>query len=81
MFQWLKNPQEQAPGVGMPNFFAPVEDKPGEYETPLTDIAGGDWKKQIELLRAFVIGLGTDEKAPGPIAEAPSKKKNKTKVR
>jgi mono/diheme cytochrome c family protein len=81
LFNWLKNPQEQAPGVGMPNFFAAVEDKPGEYETPLTDIANGDWRRQIELLRAFVINLGVDEgkSAPGPVAEAPKKKK--TRVR
>lgn len=67
IFDWLKNPQEQAPGVGMPNFFAAVEDKPGEYETPLPDLANGDWKRQIELLRAYIIQLGT-EGATGQVA-------------
>ncbi len=58
LFDWFKDPQVAAPGVGMPNFFSPVEDEPGVYETPLVDIAGGDWKRQIELLRAYVIELG-----------------------
>jgi mono/diheme cytochrome c family protein len=79
LFHWLKNPQEQAPGVGMPNFFAPIDDKPGEYETPLTDIAGGDWKRQIELLRALVYQFGDSQSAP--LAEAPAKKEKKTRVR
>lgn len=68
LFHWLKNPQEQAPGVGMPNFFSPIDDKPGEYETPLTDLANGDWKRQIELLRALVIELG--EPSPAAVAQA-----------
>ena len=58
LFDWLKDPQAQAPGVGMPGFFTPVDDKPGEYTTPLPEFAGGDWHRQIELLRAYVIRLG-----------------------
>lgn len=73
LFDWLKNPQEQAPGVGMPNFFAPIDDKPGEYETPLTDIANGDWKRQIELLRAYIIELGRDQ----PVKQAAANTEDK----
>jgi mono/diheme cytochrome c family protein len=58
IFDWLKDPQAMAPGVAMPGFFTPVDDKPGEYTTPLPEFANGDWKKQITLLRAFVIGAG-----------------------
>lgn len=77
LFDWFKNPQEQQPGVGMPNFFIPVDDEPGEYETPLTEIADGDWRKQIELLRAYVIGLDKDAAAKGESAKADTKKKKK----
>jgi cytochrome c2 len=62
LFEWLKNPQVQAPGVGMPNFFFVQDEATGEMGTPLTDIAGGDWKRQIELLRAYVIDLGRGAK-------------------
>jgi cytochrome c2 len=83
LFDWLKDPQSQAPGVGMPQFFSPVDDKPGEYETPLTDIADGDWRRQIELLRAFVIGVGKQEAAApksqsADANEAPVKKKKRS---
>ncbi len=79
LFHWLKNPQEQQPGVGMPNFFAANEDKPGEYETPLTDLADGDWRRQIRLLRAYVINLGLDAKkqAQAPAEEEPAPKKRR----
>lgn len=80
LFHWLKNPQEQIPGVGMPNFFSPVEDKPGEYETPLTDIANGDWRKQVELLRALVIDLGVPEMS-APLAQAAPAQPAKRPVR
>lgn len=84
LFDWLKDPQSQAPGVGMPQFFSPVDDKPGEYETPLTDIADGNWRRQIELLRAYVIGVGRGEAAaPKPQSAqanepAPTKKKKRS---
>lgn len=73
LFHWLKDPQAQAPGVGMPGFFIPIDDKPGEYETPLTDLANGDWRRQIELLRAYVIDLGRAEQV-GAVAQAAKKK-------
>lgn len=82
LFHWFKNPQEQQPGVGMPNFFIPVDDEPGVYETPLTDIADGDWKRQVELLRAYVIGLGVQKmKAEGESAAADDKPKKKKRRR
>jgi cytochrome c2 len=80
LFHWFKNPQEQQPGVGMPNFFIPVDDEPGVYETPLTDIADGDWRRQIELLRAYVIELGYKKKM-GEAESAESKPKKKKKRR
>ncbi len=80
LFDWLKNPQEQMPGVGMPNFFAPIEDKPGEYETPLTDFANGDWRRQIEMLRAYVIELG-DPHVPGQVASVEEEKSTGKKGR
>jgi cytochrome c2 len=86
LFHWLKNPQEQAPGVGMPSFFFVQDEATGEMGTPLTEIAGGDWKRQIELLRAYVIELGRGAKveqgsaevaAPPPVVQEPKKKKGK----
>ncbi len=58
LFDWLKDPAAEIPGVAMPGFFVPDDDNPGEYITPLPKYADGDWRKQIELLRAYVIGLG-----------------------
>jgi len=57
LFDWLKDPASQIPGVGMPGFFIYDEDE-DDYMTPLTQYADGDWKRQVELLRAYVISLG-----------------------
>lgn len=85
LFDWFKSPQAQAPGVGMPNFFYVVDEETGEMGTPLTDIAGGDWARQIELLRAYVIDLGRkahqkdsgQASAPADDGETKSKKKKR----
>jgi len=60
LFDWLKDPASQIPGVGMPGFFIYDEDA-DDYMTPLTQYADGDWKRQVELLRAYVISLGVKE--------------------
>jgi len=57
LFDWLKDPSSQMPGVAMPGFFIYDEDE-DDYMTPLTQFADGDWKRQVELLRAYVISLG-----------------------
>ena len=79
LFDWLKDPQAQIPGVAMPGFFNPDDEHPGEYITPLPQFAGGDWRKQISLLRAYVIGLGADQgktaAAPSEPAKDPKKKR------
>ncbi len=85
IFDWLKSPQSQAPGVGMPTFFFVADEETGEMGTPLTDIANGDWKRQIELLRSYVIDLGRGAKvdegsadaASAPAADQPVKKGKK----
>ncbi len=68
LFHWLKNPAEQIPGVAMPGFFYFDEDA-GDYQSPLPAIAGGDWRRQVELLRAYVIMLGREA---GEVARAPA---------
>lgn len=68
LFDWFKDPSAQQPGVAMPGFFVFDEDT-NTYSTPLPQFAGGDYKKQIDLLRAYVISLGADV---GEVASAPS---------
>lgn len=85
LFGWFKSPQAQAPGVGMPNFFYVADEETGEMGTPLTDIAGGDWQRQIELLRAYVIDLGRkahqkeSEQASAPAKDGGGTKSKKKK--
>lgn len=75
LFDWLKDPQAIASGVGMPNFFAKEDEDSDEYTTPLIDIADGDWRRQIDLLRAYVVELGgADWCQPKLAAATPAKK-------
>lgn len=60
LFDWLKDPAAEIRGVAMPGFFLPDDDEPGEYITPLPSYADGDWRRQIDLLRGYVIDLGVD---------------------
>jgi cytochrome c2 len=81
LFDWFMSPQMQAPGVGMPNFFS-IDEETGELGTPLTELAGGDAKRQIELIRAYVIELGRKAKAAkGERASAEPEEKGKKRRR
>jgi mono/diheme cytochrome c family protein len=65
LYEWLKNPAHVTPGVAMPAFW--VEDQP----SPLTDILGGDSKKQIEAVKQYLLqynGPATLKSTPLPPA-------------
>jgi len=45
--QWLEDPQGLQPGTMMPGFFP-------DGQTPMTDLLGGDARKQIEAIRDYL---------------------------
>jgi len=56
---WLKDPQQLQAGTMMPTFFP-------EGQTPAPDILGGDYVKQIEAIRDYLMQYSGETAAPSP---------------
>ncbi|MEE8112511.1 MAG: c-type cytochrome, partial [Acidobacteriota bacterium] len=50
--EWLRDPQELQPGTKMPSYFATADSGP-------PDVLGGDEEKQIEVLKKYLLSLGS----------------------
>ena len=61
MVDWMEDPQKVQEGTMMPTFFA-------DGQSPLTDVLGGDAKKQIKALRDYMLIF--DEKEAALIEDA-----------